>query len=93
MRISGLLGSLLGGLLVLCAALPSFAETATFAGSASCANCHPAETAAWAGSDHAWALKLPDATSVLGNFNDASFTERCIAAFDSNFQDATLHQL
>ncbi|MCA3554920.1 tetratricopeptide repeat protein [Aestuariivirga sp.] len=43
-------------------------------GSAACAGCHAAEASAWAGSDHAWALKTPDAASVLGDFNDASVT-------------------
>lgn len=47
-----------------------------FVGSASCAECHEAEAKAWAGSDHAWALKSPDAQSVLGDFNDASITNR-----------------
>ena len=46
------------------------------AGSASCATCHAAEAEAWASSDHAWALKEPDAKSMLGDFNDASITHK-----------------
>ncbi|MCA3559518.1 MAG: tetratricopeptide repeat protein [Aestuariivirga sp.] len=62
---------------VLCALSASLARAEDvprggFAGSASCAGCHVAEAGAWAGSDHAWALKTPDAASVLGDFNDAS---------------------
>lgn len=52
------------------------APHADFAGSAACAECHEAETTAWAGSDHAWALKVPDASSMLGDFNDASITNK-----------------
>ncbi len=59
-----------------CLALAEDAPHAGFAGSASCTQCHAAEATAWAGSDHAWALKTPDAASVLGDFNDASFTSK-----------------
>jgi len=46
------------------------------------------------GDDHMYRLEYDTfARKAFCNFNDASFTERCIAAFDSNFQDATLHQL
>lgn len=49
-----------------------------FVGSGSCATCHDAETKAWASSDHAWALKTPDAASMLGDFNNASITHKGI---------------
>jgi len=52
------------------------APHAGFAGSAACAECHQAESTAWAGSDHAWALKTPDAASMLGDFNDAAITNK-----------------
>lgn len=45
-----------------------------YAGSGACVECHAKETALWANSDHAWALKEPTPESVLGDFNDASFT-------------------
>lgn len=51
-----------------------------YAGSASCTECHAGETASWAASDHAWALKQPDAESVLGDFNDARFTNKGITS-------------
>lgn len=55
-------------------ALAEDAPQAGFAGSASCAGCHEAEATAWAGSDHAWALKTPSPESVLGDFNDTAIT-------------------
>lgn len=70
--------SLAAVLLALSASL-SVAEDAPHAGyvgSAACAECHAAEATAWAGSDHAWALKTPDASSVLGDFNSASITHK-----------------
>ncbi len=68
---------------VLCVLSATFAVAedaphAGFVGSASCAECHAAEATAWAGSDHAWALKAPDASSVLGDFNDASITNKTV---------------
>ncbi|WP_161957403.1 tetratricopeptide repeat protein [Aestuariivirga litoralis] len=50
------------------------AGSAGFIGSAACADCHASEATAWARSDHAWALKLPDAQSVLGDFDATSIT-------------------
>ena len=50
------------------------APHAGFAGSASCTACHATEATAWAGSDHAWALKTPSPESVLGDFNDAAIS-------------------
>ena len=65
-------------LCVLSASLATAEEAphAGFAGSASCTQCHAAEAAAWAGSDHAWALKTPDAASVLGDFSGATIINK-----------------
>ena len=52
------------------------APHAGFVGSAACATCHAAEATAWAGSDHAWALKTPSPDSVLGDFNNAEITNK-----------------
>ena len=41
-------------------------EAPRFAGSATCAGCHPSETSAWSHSDHSWALRVPTAENVLG---------------------------
>ena len=72
-----LIGTLLAALAL---ALPaSAAPEAGYAGSASCAECHAAETQAWQNSDHAWALKAPDAASMLGDFNDARFTHKGVS--------------
>lgn len=54
-------------------ALPATA-TAQFVGRDTCAKCHQAELALWHGSDHDRAMELPSATSVVGDFNNTSFT-------------------
>ncbi len=46
----------------------------TFIGSPACAECHRAETAAWKTSQHARAMQHANEKTVLGNFNDATFT-------------------
>jgi predicted CXXCH cytochrome family protein len=56
------------------------AQETGFAGSAACAECHAAESAAWQTSDHHWALKAPDPLSMLGDFNNASFTHKGITS-------------
>lgn len=45
----------------------------TFVGSEACADCHQAETALWKQSQHKHAMQHASATSVLGDFNNASF--------------------
>ena len=44
-----------------------------YLGSAACADCHADATAAWSGSDHANAWKLPSEATVLGDFDEAVF--------------------
>ncbi len=41
-----------------------------------CQSCHRAEHQAWQNSHHAWALKHAHSQSVLGDFNDRTFTLR-----------------
>ena len=41
--------------------------------SETCATCHSAEYDAWMNSDHGWALREPNETNVLGNFDDTDF--------------------
>jgi hypothetical protein len=41
-----------------------------------CANCHERTASAWRGSHHHWAWRLPDGTTVLGNFEDAVFEHK-----------------
>lgn len=50
------------------------ARTPAYVGSAVCADCHQAETEAWQGSHHQLAWTPADATHVLGDFDDATFT-------------------
>ena len=45
----------------------------TYVGSGACASCHASQFDAWQTSDHKRAMELPDAVSVLGDFDGASF--------------------
>lgn len=53
---------------------------ATFVGSQTCASCHATEYAAWEGSHHQQAMKIANAQSVLGNFDNAVFTNNNITS-------------
>ncbi len=46
-------------------------EEPRYVGSETCTECHEVEAQVWQGSQHAWAWKLPDDGSVLGDFDDA----------------------
>ncbi|MDX2306666.1 MAG: tetratricopeptide repeat protein [Hyphomicrobium sp.] len=46
----------------------------TFVGSKSCVSCHQEEHSQWSASQHHAAMQSADAASVLGNFDDATFT-------------------
>src|SRR5271154_5293377 len=48
---------------------------ARFIGSAACAGCHVKETQAWRGSHHDLAMQEAGEKTVLGDFNDASFSD------------------
>ncbi|QNN21648.1 tetratricopeptide repeat protein [Planctomycetales bacterium ZRK34] len=45
-----------------------------FVGRQSCIDCHQKAYEEWQGSDHDWAMRLPTADNVYGDFNDATFT-------------------
>ena len=47
-----------------------------FVGSESCVSCHKEQFETWKGSDHAQAMKMADSNSVLGNFNNVTFTHK-----------------
>lgn len=51
----------------------SGASVATFVGSEACADCHQAEADLWRPSQHKLAMQHATDSSVLGDFNDASF--------------------
>ena len=55
---------------------PAARETAraAFVGAGACAGCHATESAAWQDSKHAKAMQHATAATVLGDFNNASFT-------------------
>jgi tetratricopeptide (TPR) repeat protein len=50
------------------------APAATYVGASACVVCHASESAAWRGSQHAFAMQEANAQSVLGDFNDTEFT-------------------
>jgi Tfp pilus assembly protein PilF len=50
------------------------ADAPTFVGSAACGGCHESEMAAWRSSQHAIAMQEATPETVLGDFDDASFT-------------------
>jgi predicted CXXCH cytochrome family protein len=80
--VTGRFGRLLAAmaLMLLTASAPRAEVQQGFVGSAACADCHAVETKAWSQSDHAWALKQPDAQSMLGDFNDARFTHKGVTS-------------
>jgi tetratricopeptide (TPR) repeat protein len=47
---------------------------ATYVGRATCAECHQTEHNLWLGSDHDRAMEVASEASVLGDFNNATFT-------------------
>ncbi|MCG6927607.1 MAG: cytochrome c3 family protein, partial [Acidobacteria bacterium] len=49
-------------------------SSATFVGRDACRSCHAAETAAWRGSHHDLALDVATDSTVIGDFDDASFS-------------------
>ena len=62
------------GILALGAGAPKAAPKAEYVGRAACASCHAAEDSLWQGSHHAAAMEVADSNTVLGDFNDASYS-------------------
>src|SRR5436190_11389168 len=58
------------------------AETApaTFVGTSVCKDCHKAAYEKWKGSDHERAMDVATDATVLGDFNDARFTDRGVTS-------------
>ncbi|MDK2955360.1 MAG: hypothetical protein PWQ57_856 [Desulfovibrionales bacterium] len=54
---------------------PPIESRADFVGSDACKRCHEAEYAKWKGSHHDLAMDVANATTVLGDFNDARYTD------------------
>jgi predicted CXXCH cytochrome family protein len=57
-----------------------FAPDAKFVGSAACATCHRREDALWRGSHHQLAMQRPTSSTVLGDFNHATFSNRGVTS-------------
>jgi tetratricopeptide (TPR) repeat protein len=53
---------------------PEEIANAHYVGRDTCAQCHQKEHSLWLGSDHDRAMEIASEASVLGDFNDASFT-------------------
>lgn len=64
-------GYLLAGASV--ATTPPSPSMAAYVGADTCATCHAVETGLWRDSHHALAMQHADETTVLGDFNDATF--------------------
>ena len=73
--IAGLVGLFVveGGLPLAERLRASSARPAAFVGSEACADCHQAEATLWKQSQHKHAMQHASATSVLGDFDNASF--------------------
>lgn len=54
--------------------VPAQAASSAFAGSERCGSCHQQQFHAWQGSHHQRAMATPDKNTVLGKFDDASFS-------------------
>ncbi len=61
---------------------PPIVETRepAFAGGAVCGGCHPQQAERWRGSHHDRAMQEATGASVLGDFEDASFTHRGVTS-------------
>jgi len=53
---------------------PDPAPAATYVGRTACAPCHASQDSLWRGSHHAGAMAVADSNTVLGNFENASYT-------------------
>ena len=56
------------------------AASPRYVGEASCARCHAEQAEAWSHSHHALAMQQASDTTVLGNFNNASFVKDGVAS-------------
>src|SRR5208282_3329174 len=66
-----------GGVMV---AGTSDARAPSFVGAAACASCHGRENALWRGSHHQLAMQQATDQTVLGAFNNVSFTSEAITS-------------
>ncbi len=56
------------------------ASLAEYVGRSACVRCHEAETRAWTGSHHDLAMQEATAQTVLGDFEDATFSHRGVTS-------------
>lgn len=55
-------------------------EDRGYAAEGTCAGCHQKEQHAWSDSDHAWAMRPASSASVLGDFDDRTFSDGAVTA-------------
>lgn len=67
-------GPTVAALLMLPAAISRAADAPDYVGSAACGSCHQSEMSAWRGSHHDLAMQEATSGTVLGDFDDVSFT-------------------
>ena len=80
-KIKGLIFLILPTLLIISCNKQESSQTNTtevyqvdeYVGEAACISCHEKEYADWQGSHHDWAMKLPNDSTVLGDFNNIEF--------------------
>ena len=53
---------------------PPFQKSATYVGGAACVSCHQREHELWSGSHHDLAMQVANQDTVLGDFNNATFS-------------------
>ena len=67
-------------------------DPAGYAPARSCLGCHAEQAKSWRDSDHDWAMRPADESSVLGNFADVRFAEAGVEArFLRKGQDFVVH--
>ena len=75
-------GSILRVLLGLFLTLPAVvSHAATYLGGEACRSCHESEYAVWQGSHHDLAMQPASVKTVLGNFNNVTFTQFGVTSY------------
>src|SRR5664280_1712473 len=65
-------------------------SVATYVGQEPCAACHADQTQAWRTSHHAEAMQVANASTVLGNFDNAHFVKDGVTSSPVSYTHLTL---
>ena len=60
--------------------LASDSRAADYVGAQQCAGCHQQALQDWQGSHHDWAMKIASPETVLGDFNNATFSHQGVTS-------------